>query len=223
MVDTSVRNVVSYRLRHAFNVINTPFPATRFARRSDKDQEPINIKYQEAKGDKLIQLKVLKEENKRLMELQNPKLMEELGVKVEELEPKPTDTESKNKALNALKEQRESSYIELTCLWELGAISEDVKKAFEEKLEAAGKLKPAGQALLKAEKAKLLTAGIKREKVADADIKLAVKLWFAGRESAEVIYGPIPDWNVSEVTDMAKLFSIERNSAAKNFNEDISI
>ena len=44
----------------------------------------------------------LKEEIDRLWKMESEKLMEELGVTVEELEQKPTDIESKNKAVKDL-------------------------------------------------------------------------------------------------------------------------
>ena len=52
-------------------------------------------------------LTLLKEECDKLWEMESEKLMEELGVTVEDLDPKPTDAESKNTALKDLKEERE--------------------------------------------------------------------------------------------------------------------
>ena len=100
-------------------------------------------------------LRTIKEHEDSVTGKESKKLMEELGVAVEELEPKPTDAESKNKALKDLEEKREEEIAslekEVERLWKMLEVGKDGKKAFKEKLEAAGKIKQAGQAMLKEE------------------------------------------------------------------------
>jgi surface protein len=47
-------------------------------------------------------------------------------------------------------------------------------------------------------------------------IKEAVTLWYNNKNEASGKYGPINTWNVSNVTDMSKLFR------SSDFNDDIS-
>ena len=107
-------------------------------------------------------LTLLKEEADRLWEMESNKLMEELGITVEDLEPKPTDTESKNTAIKDLEKKREeeSSRLEkeIEGLWKTLEVGEDYQKMFKEKLEATGKLKQAGLTLLKEEADRLWEA-----------------------------------------------------------------
>ena len=77
--------------------------------------------------------------------------MEELGVTVEDLETKPTDVESKNKALKELRGTREALYEEVERFWKTFEVGDDEQNTFEEKLETAGRLKQAGLTLLKEE------------------------------------------------------------------------
>eukprot|EP00518_Triparma_eleuthera_P006697 CAMPEP_0182486808 /NCGR_PEP_ID=MMETSP1319-20130603/47583_1 /TAXON_ID=172717 /ORGANISM="Bolidomonas pacifica, Strain RCC208" /LENGTH=179 /DNA_ID=CAMNT_0024688913 /DNA_START=362 /DNA_END=902 /DNA_ORIENTATION=+ len=101
------------------------------------------------------------------------KLMEELGVTVEDLDPKPTDAESKNTAVKDLKKKREeeSSRLEkeVKGLWKTLQVSKDDQKAFKEKVEAAGKLKQAGLLLLKVEQERLEGMAAQK-KEADDDV-----------------------------------------------------
>ena len=52
-------------------------------------------------------LTLLKEKADMLWEMESEKLMEELGVTVEDLDQKPTDAQSKNTALKDLKKKRQ--------------------------------------------------------------------------------------------------------------------
>ena len=186
---------------------------------SEDDQKALKEKVEATGKLKQAGLTLLKETAGPLWELESGKLMEELDVTVEDLEPKPTDAESKNKAVKDLKKKREEEiaklHQEMSIMWEIFGVGEEDKKAFKETLEATGELKTPGFAMLKGKRDEL--RGQKREKLTDADIKLAVKLWFENRESAEAIYGPMSDWNVAEVSDMSELFQDRRT-----FNEDIS-
>ena len=128
-------------------------------KKREKDVERLEKKLEESekkreesekKVDRMLSLmydKMLDDESKQLVE--------ELGVTVEDLEPKPTDAESKNKALKDLKKKREeeSSRLEkgVEGLWKTLETSEEDQKAFKEKVEIAGKLKQAGLTLLKEE------------------------------------------------------------------------
>jgi surface protein len=53
--------------------------------------------------------------------------------------------------------------------------------------------------------------------ITQANIQRAVNAWVADPTAAEVTFGHIKDWDVSNVTDMSNLFE-----AKSNFNEDIS-
>ena len=59
----------------------------------------------------------------------------------------------------------------------------------------------------------------------EGSLKKAVQEWLTDSEAAEYKYGPISNWNVSQVTDMSYLFSgysNNNNHTNVNFNEDIS-
>jgi surface protein len=60
-------------------------------------------------------------------------------------------------------------------------------------------------------------------KLNNATIRKAVELWFENEEKCINTYGHISDWDVSEVTDMNRLFSSNSNygSGESSFNEDI--
>ena len=95
----------------------------------------------------------------RLWEMESDKLMEELVVTMEDLDPKPADAESKKTGLKDLKEKREQEGArleeEVERLWKMFEVGKDDQKAFKEKVEAAGKLKQAWLTLLKDEADKL--------------------------------------------------------------------
>ena len=124
------------------------------------DQKAFNQKLEAAGLRKQASLEMMKVERDRLWDLESDKLMEELGATVEDLEPKPTDAESKNKALKALKKKREEESAkldeEVDGLWQCLSVDEDAKKAFKEKLDAAGKLKKVGLSTLREERSRLL-------------------------------------------------------------------
>ena len=54
----------------------------------------------------------------------------------------------------------------------------------------------------------------------DADIHAAAKAWLENWEEAETRYGPIKEWDVSQVTNMKELFRVTKDNedAAENFN-----
>ncbi|GMH58750.1 hypothetical protein TrLO_g10943 [Triparma laevis f. longispina] len=59
----------------------------------------------------------------------------------------------------------------------------------------------------------------------DEDIKVAAKEWCTDEQTAEMKYGPISVWDVSEVTSMRDLFSscgIDGYEEARQFNADLS-
>ena len=72
----------------------------------EDDQKAFKEKVEAAGKLKQAGLTLLKEEVDRLWEMESEKLMEELGVTVGDLDPKPTDAQSKNKALKDLKKKR---------------------------------------------------------------------------------------------------------------------
>ena len=161
----------------------------------EDDQKAFKEKVEAAGKLKQAGLTLLKEMAGPLWDKESDKLMEELGVTVDDLEPKPTDTESKNKALRDLKKKREKESTklnnEISTMWKIFGVGKDGQKAFKETLEATGELKIPGLTMLKGKRDEL--RGQNREKLTDADIKLAVKLWFENWESAEAIYGPMSD------------------------------
>ena len=55
--------------------------------------------------------------------------------------------------------------------------------------------------------------------ITDANFKLAVKLWFTDEASATTTYGPISDWNVSQVTD--PIYPFLRNSSFNYSNQTL--
>ena len=55
------------------------------------------------------------------------------------------------------------------------------------------------------------------EPLNNENIRIAVKLWMLKQQEATDKYGPIEDWDTSEVTDMSRLFN------NKYFNEDIGL
>ena len=122
---------------------------------SEDDQKTFKEKLEAASKLKQAGLTLLKEERDRLWEMESDTLMEELGVAVENLNPKPSDAESKNRALKDLKKKREeeSSRLEkeIEGSWKTLEVGEDNQKAFKEKVEVTGKLKQAGLTLLKEE------------------------------------------------------------------------
>ena len=74
---------------------------------SEDDQKAFKEKVEAAGKLKQAGLTLLNEELDRLWEMESETLMEEFGLTVEDLDPKLTDTESKNKALKDLKKKRE--------------------------------------------------------------------------------------------------------------------
>ena len=70
---------------------------------SKEDQKAFKEKVETTGKLKQAGLTLLKEEADRLWEMESDKLMEELGIMVEDLDQKPTDAESKNRMLWELK------------------------------------------------------------------------------------------------------------------------
>jgi len=94
-------------------------------------------------------------ELERQLVAESNQLQRELGVTSDDLAPRPKNNKQKVERLKALKKKRleESSRLEkeVEGLWKTLNVGEDDQKAFKEKVEAAGKLKQAGLALLKEE------------------------------------------------------------------------
>ena len=78
---------------------------------SDDNIKSFKEKVEAASKLKQARLSLLKEERDRLWDMESEKLMEELGVTVEDLDPKPTDAESTNNALKDLKKQRKEESV----------------------------------------------------------------------------------------------------------------
>ncbi|GMH72857.1 hypothetical protein TrST_g12055 [Triparma strigata] len=99
------------------------------------------------------------EANDRKLNIESEVLIEQLGVSLEDLDPKHADAKSKNEALKQLMKQREeeSSGLgkEINFLWEYLKKSEDERKALNKKVEVAGKIKQAGVSLLTEERDRL--------------------------------------------------------------------
>ena len=60
-------------------------------------------------------------------------------------------------------------------------------------------------------------SGLRGRPLSSEELKEAVRVWFEDRGVAELFYGHISDWDVSEVTDMSWLFT-----SKSAFNEGIS-
>ncbi|GMI09875.1 hypothetical protein TrVE_jg13443, partial [Triparma verrucosa] len=111
-------------------------------------------------------LSLLTEERGRLADLATEKLLEELAIKVDDLDPKPKDALSKYKAVKELKKVKEESGEKIKSSRAILDIGIDDTSPFKEKLKAAGKFLLEGLKMLQAESDRL--SGLVKTKKVEA-------------------------------------------------------